>query len=46
MDQGPQPKPGYTKSIAEKVKEPCAHWYRRQFPEQNTNGSGSKINNP
>jgi hypothetical protein len=21
------------------------HWYRQQFPEQNTSGSGSKITN-
>jgi hypothetical protein len=36
----------YTESNRrESGKEPQTHWHRGIFPEQNTSGSGSKINN-
>jgi hypothetical protein len=45
VDQEPQHKTANTKSHRIKSKKyPLTHWYRRQFPEQKTNGSGSNIN--
>jgi len=29
--------------IVKKVKHRFEHWYRKQLPDQNTNGSGSNI---
>jgi hypothetical protein len=44
VNQGPQHKTKYTESNRrESGKEPQTHWGRGKFPEQNTNGSGSKI---
>jgi hypothetical protein len=34
-----------TLNLTEEKVNPSMHWYRKQFCEQNTNGSGSKINN-
>lgn len=45
-DQGPQHKTAYTTSHGrENEKDFSIHWYRRQFQEQNFNGSCSKSNN-
>jgi hypothetical protein len=30
---------------SESGKEPWAHWHRGKFPKQNSDCSGSKINN-
>jgi hypothetical protein len=39
-------KTGYTKSHRrENGKYPGTNWSKRKLPEQNTNGSGSKIKN-
>ena len=46
MDQGPPHKTRYTESNnRENGEEPQAHGHRGKFPEQNTNGLYSKINN-
>ena len=44
VDQGHPHKIRYTES-GKKGEEPQAHEYRGKFSEQNTNGSGSKIDN-
>jgi len=46
VDKGPPHKTSYTESNRrENGKEPWTHWRRGNFPEPNTNGSGSKIYN-
>lgn len=46
VDQRPQHKTGHTKSNRRESGElPSTYWQRRQIPEQNTNRSGTKINN-
>ena len=46
MDQGPPHKAGYTETYrGQSGEEPQAHWFKGKFPQQNTNGLGSKIKN-
>jgi hypothetical protein len=46
VDQGPQHKNRYTEyNRTENRKETQTYCHREKFPEQNTNGSGSMINN-
>jgi hypothetical protein len=43
VDQGPEQKPDTMNLIEEKVENSLK--YMKNFAEENTNGSGSKINN-
>ena len=45
VDQGLQHKLDSESNRRESGKEPLTHWPREKLPKQNSNGSGSKINN-